>query len=97
MLHHGIRINLGQLLHQMLQVLLVGFTIGMMRTVVPVLAESEFGVPKNSFMLLTAFVVALGFVKGVMNFVAGRLSERIGRSARAALRAVGVALKSGAG
>lgn len=78
-LHHGIRANLGQFLHQLLQVLLVGFTIGMMRTVVPVLAESEFGVPKQSFMLLTAFVVAFGFVKGVMNFVAGRLSERIGR------------------
>jgi len=78
-LHHGIRANLGQFLHQLLQVLLVGLTVGMMRTVVPVLAESEFGVPKQSFMLLTAFVAAFGFVKGVMNFVAGRLSERIGR------------------
>lgn len=76
---HGIRANLDQFLHQLLQVLLVGFTIGMMRTVVPALAESEFGVPKNSFMLLTAFVVAFGFVKGTLNFVAGRLSERIGR------------------
>ncbi len=78
-LNHGIRANLGQFLHQLVQVLLVGFTIGMMRTVVPALAESEFGVPRNSFMLLTAFVVAFGFVKGVLNFVAGRLSERIGR------------------
>jgi len=76
---HGIRHNLGQFLHQLLQVLLVGFTIGMMRTVVPALAETEFGVPRNSFVLLTAFVVAFGFVKGVLNFVAGRLSERIGR------------------
>lgn len=78
-LSHGIRANLGQFLHQLLQVMLVGFTIGMMRTVVPALAESEFGVPKNSFMQLTAFLVAFGFVKGAMNFVAGRLSERIGR------------------
>lgn len=76
---HGIRHNLGQFAHQLLQVLLVGFTVGMMRTVVPALAESEFGVPRNSFMLLGAFVFAFGFVKGVMNFVAGRLSERIGR------------------
>ena len=76
---HGIRANLDQFLHQLLQVMLVGFTIGMMRTVVPALSESEFGVPKNSFMLLTSFVVAFGFVKGVLNFVAGRLSERIGR------------------
>lgn len=78
-LHHGIRPNLGQFLHQLLQVLLVGLTIGMTRTVVPALAESDFGVPKNSFMLLASFVVAFGLVKGVMNFVAGRLSERIGR------------------
>ena len=76
---HGIRANLNQFLHQLLQVLLVGLTIGMMRTVVPALAESEFGVPKTSFLLLTAFVIAFGVVKGVMNFVAGRWSERIGR------------------
>lgn len=76
---HGIRINLVQFLHQLLQVLLVGLTLGMMRTVIPALAESEFGVPKTSFLLLTAFVVAFGVVKGVMNFVAGSLSERIGR------------------
>lgn len=78
-LRHGIRPNLGQFLHQLLQVLLVGLTLGMTRTVVPALAESDFGVPKNSFLLLSAFVVAFGLVKGVMNFVAGRLSERIGR------------------
>jgi len=75
----GIRVNLNQFLHQLLQVLLVGLTIGMMRTVVPALAESEFGVPKTSFLLLTSFVIAFGVVKGVMNFVAGRLSDRIGR------------------
>jgi MFS family permease len=78
-LTHGIRVNLDQFLHQLLQVMLVGFTIGMMRTVIPALAENEFGVPRNSFMLLTAFVVAFGLVKGTLNFVAGRLSERIGR------------------
>ncbi len=76
---HGIRDNLAQFPHQLVQVLLVGLTIGMMRTVVPALAESEFGVAKGSFMLLIAFVVAFGFVKGTLNFVAGRLSERIGR------------------
>ena len=76
---HGIRHNRGQFLHQLLQVLLVGLTLGMTRTVVPALAESDFGVPKNSFVLLSSFVVAFGLVKGVMNFVAGRLSERIGR------------------
>ena len=79
-LTRGIQENLDQFLHQLLQVLLVGFAIGMMRTVVPALAEAEFGVAAGSFVLLTAFVVAFGIVKGVLNFVAGRLSERIGAS-----------------
>jgi MFS family permease len=76
---HGIRDNLEQFLHQLFQVLLVGMTLGLMRTVVPALAETEFDVPRGSFILLTAFVVAFGFVKGALNFVAGRLSERYGR------------------
>lgn len=76
---YGIRQNLGQFLQQLLQVFFVGLTIGMLRTVVPALAESEFGVPRNSFALLTTFVVAFGFVKGILNFVAGRMSENIGR------------------
>lgn len=76
---HGVGRNLAQFLHQLLQVFLVGLTLGMMRTVVPALAESEFGVPRGSFLLLMAFVVAFEFVKGALNFVAGRMSERIGR------------------
>lgn len=78
-LRHGIRDNLEQFLHQLLQVFLVGCAIGMMRTVVPALAEHEFGVPRGSFVLLTTFVVAFGFVKGAVNFLGGELSERIGR------------------
>ncbi len=78
-LRHGLRDNRVQFFHQLFQVLLVGLTIGMTRTVVPALAESDFGVPRNSFLLLTAFVLAFGLVKGMMNFIAGRLSEHIGR------------------
>lgn len=78
-IQHGIRPNLGQFLHQLFQVLLVGMTIGMTRTVVPALAESEFGVPKGSFAMLVSFVVGFGFVKGALNFVAGRLAESWGR------------------
>ena len=75
----GISDNREQFLHQLFQVLLVGMTLGLMRTVVPALAETEFGVPRGSFLLLMAFVVAFGFVKGSLNFLAGRLSERYGR------------------
>jgi MFS family permease len=78
-LQHGIRANRRQFAHLLLQVLLVGLTIGMMRTVVPALAESEFGVPRDSFLLLAAFVLAFGVVKGALNFLAGRWSERAGR------------------
>ncbi len=75
----GIRPNMGLFAQQLLQVFFVGLTIGMQRTVVPALAETEFGVPEGSFTLLMAFVVSFGFVKGAMNFVSGRLSEKIGR------------------
>ncbi len=76
---HGIRPNIGQFAQQLLQVFFVGLTIGMQRTVVPVLAEAEFGVPAGSFTLLMAFVLSFGFVKGGMNFFSGRVSEKVGR------------------
>ena len=76
---YGLRENIGQVAHQLIQVTLVGFAIGMTRTVIPVMAESEFGLERGSFMMLASFVVAFGAVKAVMNFVAGRWSERIGR------------------
>lgn len=50
-----------------------------MRTVVPALAETEFGLPPAAFGLLTAFVVGFGLVKAVMNFAAGHWSEHFGR------------------
>lgn len=78
-LTRGIRANPSLFLHLLGQVLLVGFALGMTRTVIPALAESDFGVARGSFLLLTAFVVAFGVVKAAMNFVAGRLSERVGR------------------
>ena len=64
-LTHGIRANTRQFAHLVAQVFFVGLTLGMMRTVLPALAETEFGVPRDSFMLLTSFVVAFGVVKGV--------------------------------
>jgi MFS family permease len=76
---YGIRHHLPQVVHQLLQVALVGMALGTLRTVVPALAQDEFGVPRGSFVLLTAFVLAFGLVKGAMNFVAGRLAETLGR------------------
>ena len=76
---HGIASNKILFTHLLLQVFFVGMTWGVMRTVVPVLAETEFGMPEDAFTLLSAFVITFGFVKGTLNFVAGRLSERLGR------------------
>ena len=75
----GIRVNLHQFVWQAVQVFLVGLVIGMERTVLPVVAARDFGVPKSSFLYLLSFVISFGLVKGALNFVAGRLSERIGR------------------
>jgi len=78
-LQHGIRANLEQVLFQLLQVFLVGLTIGMTRTVVPGLAETEFGLGEQQFFLLTSFVVVFGVVKSIMNLLAGRFADKFGR------------------
>lgn len=75
----GVRANLGQLSLQVFQVLLVGLTVGSVRTALPALAEREFALPARSPALLASIVVAFGLVKACMNFGAGALSERIGR------------------
>ena len=75
----GLRENLRPFLQQLVQVFFVGLTIGLQRTVIPALAETEFGVAAGSMTAVFAFVVSFGIVKGAMNFVSGRVSERAGR------------------
>lgn len=74
----GISANLGQFALQTVQVFFVGLTIGMERTVLPALS-AEFGVAEGAYLFLAAFVLSFGLVKGLLNFVAGSLSDRIGR------------------
>ncbi len=74
----GINANLGQFTLQTIQVFFVGLTIGMERTVLPALS-GEFGVAKGAYLFLATFVLSFGLVKGALNFVAGSLSDRIGR------------------
>ena len=74
----GIRVNLGQFALQTVQVFCVGLTVGMERTVLPALAP-EFGVAKGAYLFLASFVLSFGLVKGALNFVAGSLSDQIGR------------------
>jgi MFS family permease len=76
---HGIKVNLNQIVQQLIQVFLVGMALGMTRTVVPGLAETEFGLAAQAFMSLVMFVLVFGLVKASMNLIAGHLSEVWGR------------------
>ncbi|MCU4160951.1 MFS transporter [Acidiphilium sp. AL] len=74
----GIRLNQGQFALQAVQVFFVGLVIGMERAVLPALS-TDFGVRSHAFFFLASFVLSFGLVKGVLNFVAGTLSDRVGR------------------
>lgn len=56
---------------------LVGGMLGQERTVLPLLAEDEFGL--SGFTAALTFIVAFGLVKAATNFFAGTLSDRFGR------------------
>ena len=55
----------------------VGGMVGLERTVVPLLAEQDFGLASRTIAL--SFIVSFGVVKAVANLFAGRFSDRIGR------------------
>jgi MFS family permease len=56
---------------------LVGGMIGQERTVLPLLAEVEFGL--TAFTATLTFIAAFGIVKAATNFFAGTFSDRYGR------------------
>ncbi len=58
---------------------LVGATIGLERSVLPALAEQEFGLVAKTATL--SFIVVFGVSKALTNYLAGRLSDRVGRKA----------------
>lgn len=55
----------------------VGAMVGLERTVLPLLAETEFGLASKSAAL--SFIVTFGLVKAATNFFAGRLGDLLGR------------------
>jgi MFS family permease len=73
----GLRANWQQFWLLVLVNAFVGAMIGLERTVVPLLAEEEFGLAAAS--VATSFIVSFGIVKALANLFAGRLSDRIGR------------------
>ena len=73
----GLRENLPQFSLLVLLNAFVGAMVGMERTVLPLLGEQEFGL--SSKTAITSFIVSFGVTKAVLNLVAARLSDRIGR------------------
>src|SRR6185436_6320956 len=55
----------------------VGAMVGLERSVVPLIAEADFGIISKSLTL--SFIVSFGIVKALANLFAGRLSDRLGR------------------
>ena len=55
----------------------VGGMVGLERTVVPLLAEQDFGLVSRTIAL--SFIISFGVVKALANLFAGRFSDRIGR------------------
>jgi len=55
----------------------VGAMVGLERTVVPLIAEVDFGLVSKSVIM--SFIISFGVVKALANLFAGRLSDRLGR------------------
>jgi MFS family permease len=73
----GLRENLPQFALLVLVNSLVGATVGQERTVLPLLAEQEFGLEAYSAML--SFIAVFGVSKAITNLFAGALGDRYGR------------------
>ncbi|MFL5619403.1 MAG: MFS transporter [Gemmatimonadaceae bacterium] len=73
----GLRENADQFALLVLVNAFVGAMVGMERTVLPLLAEHEFGLASKSAAL--SFIASFGVVKAITNLFAGRLSDRFGR------------------
>ncbi len=73
----GLRENLGQFSLLVVVNAFVGAMVGMERTILPSIAEQEFHLAAKSAVL--SFIVVFGVSKALTNYLAGRLSDHIGR------------------
>jgi MFS family permease len=73
----GLRANWEQFTLLVVVNAFVGAMVGMERTLMPLIAEDEFGLASKSIVL--SFLVSFGVVKAFANLFAGRLSDRWGR------------------
>ena len=73
----GLRANWGQFWLLVAVSAFVGAMVGLERTVLPLLAEQEFGLASKTAIL--SFIMTFGLVKAITNFLAGRLGDLYGR------------------
>ncbi len=73
----GLRANLPQFSLLVLVNAFVGAMVGLERTILPALAEEDFGLAARSAIL--SFIAVFGVTKAFTNYLAGRLSDRYGR------------------
>jgi MFS family permease len=73
----GLRENLPQFALLVFLNAFVGAMVGLERTVLPLLGEEVFGL--SSKTAITSFIVSFGVTKAVLNLLAARVSDRIGR------------------
>jgi MFS family permease len=73
----GLRANISQFSLLVVVNAFVGALVGIERTILPALAEREFHIAAKAAVL--SFIVAFGVAKGLTNYLAGRLSDRVGR------------------
>ncbi len=75
----GLRANWKQFTLLVIVNAFVGGMVGIERTVLPVLAEVEFGIASHAAAL--SFIMAFGISKALANYFTGRLASRYGRKA----------------
>jgi MFS family permease len=73
----GLRENIGQFSLLLVINAFVGSMVGMERSVLPLLAEREFGIASRAAIL--SFLITFGLVKAIANVFAGATADRWGR------------------
>ncbi len=73
----GLRANWEQFTLLVIVNAFVGAMVGLERSVLPLIAEADFGLVARSVTL--SFLVSFGIVKALANLFAGRFSDRVGR------------------
>jgi MFS family permease len=73
----GLRPNLAQFSLLVVVNAFVGAMVGMERSILPAIAEHDFHLAARAAVL--SFIVVFGVTKALTNYLAGRLSDRIGR------------------